>query len=465
MRSNDRYAYVVIETTGGRPRHDRIFEIGIIVVEHNSIIDSWETLINPEIQIPTAVTKRTGITDEIVSNAPIFKEVADEIHAKLENCLVISLHSRYTYTFIKNEFEREYHRFYSPSACITRLSRMLYSQQRHHDFETLLKVHQLDSTYELSTLDKARLLPSIIQSMTNEHSLPTVNHAINAQIHGIKLPEDFNEDGLRHLPHSPGIYTFYNENNEALYIGRSINVYERVLAHFSVDQYNEREKQIYQHLHRVESQATAGELGCILTQYHLIQTNRPTLNQQKFSKDSSIYSLFWDEQIEAPKLVHIDETTEKQFSNLYGINQSQEKLLQLLKDTATHHRLCLKILGFEKGPGSCHAYRNGRCQGVCIGEEDITDHNKRITVAMQSQRLKPWPYSGAIAIYEKDPISKLLEIHVIDQWRHLGTCQHEEELEQLASKDASPLDIHLYQILSDYLENHEPEIREISGSS
>ena len=58
----DAYIVLDLETTGLSPQQDRILEIGALKVEEDRITDRYQTLINPDLQIPYAVQRLTGIT-------------------------------------------------------------------------------------------------------------------------------------------------------------------------------------------------------------------------------------------------------------------------------------------------------------------------------------------------------------------------------------------------------------------
>ena len=72
----DTFAIVDIETTGGRPDRDKVTEIGIVLHNGRQILSTYSTLINPECYIPYGITQITGITQEMVADAPRFYEVA-----------------------------------------------------------------------------------------------------------------------------------------------------------------------------------------------------------------------------------------------------------------------------------------------------------------------------------------------------------------------------------------------------
>ena len=73
------YAIIDIETTGGSARLERITEIAVIIHDGTKITGEYSTLINPERNIPYFITALTGITNEMVEDAPRFFEVARKI--------------------------------------------------------------------------------------------------------------------------------------------------------------------------------------------------------------------------------------------------------------------------------------------------------------------------------------------------------------------------------------------------
>ncbi|HMJ49188.1 MAG TPA: 3'-5' exonuclease, partial [Burkholderiales bacterium] len=124
-------AIVDVETTGATPSHDRVTEIGILRVERGRIIEEWSSLVNPETRIPPAIETLTGITNAMVAQAPTFRELADEILARLQGRLLVAHNARFDYGFIKNELCRFGVEFRPKLLCTVRLSRRLYPGYSH----------------------------------------------------------------------------------------------------------------------------------------------------------------------------------------------------------------------------------------------------------------------------------------------------------------------------------------------
>lgn len=114
------YVVVDIETTGGRATSHKITEIGMVKVINGQIIDEYQTLLNPQRRIPRNIIALTGIDDVMVSNAPIFAEVADKIAQFTKGCVFVAHNVNFDYGFIKQEFTRLERHFSRAKLCTVR---------------------------------------------------------------------------------------------------------------------------------------------------------------------------------------------------------------------------------------------------------------------------------------------------------------------------------------------------------
>jgi DNA polymerase-3 subunit epsilon len=99
------YAIVDIETTGGSARHEKITEIAIYLHDGNKVTGDYSSLINPERNIPYFITSLTGISNEMVEDAPKFFEIAKKIIELTEGRTFVAHNVRFDYSFIRQEFK------------------------------------------------------------------------------------------------------------------------------------------------------------------------------------------------------------------------------------------------------------------------------------------------------------------------------------------------------------------------
>ena len=114
---NQPYAVVDIETTGGTKGNHRITEIGAVKVVAGEVVDRWQSLVNPQRHISSFITNLTGITNEMVQDAPLFSDIAESLRVFLEGSIFVAHNVNFDYGFIKEEFARLEQSFSMPKLC------------------------------------------------------------------------------------------------------------------------------------------------------------------------------------------------------------------------------------------------------------------------------------------------------------------------------------------------------------
>jgi DNA polymerase-3 subunit epsilon len=117
------YAVVDIETTGGNNKDGKITEIAIYIFNGQEITDSFISLINPECYIPNFITNLTGISNEMVANAPKFYEIARKIVEITANKIFVAHNVGFDYNFIRKEFKDLGYDFNRKTLCTVELGR------------------------------------------------------------------------------------------------------------------------------------------------------------------------------------------------------------------------------------------------------------------------------------------------------------------------------------------------------
>ena len=156
------YSVVDIETTGGLKGGNRITEIGIVKIKQGEIVDTWTTLINPERPIPRFITSLTGINDAMVSNAPIFSEIAAPLLNQLSGSIFVAHNVNFDYGFIKKELERIGINFKMPKLCTVVESRKAFKGLKSYSLGNLSAHFNLDLTNHHRALDDAKAAAQLL---------------------------------------------------------------------------------------------------------------------------------------------------------------------------------------------------------------------------------------------------------------------------------------------------------------
>ncbi len=124
------YAFVDVETTGGRPEHgDRITEVAAVIVERGQVVDRFATLVNPQRPIPPFITAITNITWEMVRDQPTFGEICAPLLERLEGRVFVAHNATFDWSFVSAEVARATGRRLEGSRlCTVRLARRVLPQ-------------------------------------------------------------------------------------------------------------------------------------------------------------------------------------------------------------------------------------------------------------------------------------------------------------------------------------------------
>lgn len=462
----ERLAFIDLETTGANPLRDRITEIGVVEVD-GDCVTTWNTLINPERPIPEFIQRLTGIRNEMVADAPSFAEVAAELAGRLQGRLFIAHNARFDYGFVRNEYQRLGQRFRADVLCTVRLSRRLFPQFPRHNLDSLIVRHGLQPTDRHRALADADLLWQLWRALQGEPGKAALAEAVQQQLQRPSLPPHLDPDLLEDLPESPGVYLFYGENDALLYVGKSVNLRQRVLSHFAADTREHKEMRLAQEVRRIDWHRTVGEFGALLLESRLVKQGQPIHNRRlRRSSDLCAWRL---EQVAPgdfrPRLVSGQEAGFGRAGELFGLFASRREATTALRKIAEAHQLCPVILGLDKAaqPGRpCFAHQVHKCKGACVGKESIGLHSARLMAALAKLRLEAWPYPGPIGLVERDDFMDVEEVHVVDGWRYLGTAKGEADIHDLLDQAATALfDRDTYKLIRSQLAKGKLKLRRL----
>ncbi|MHC0035774.1 ATP-dependent DNA helicase DinG [Pseudoneobacillus sp. C159] len=103
----NKFVVIDLETTGNSPKKgDKIIQFGAVVIENGKITDRFSSLINPKINIPIFIEELTGITNEMVAEAPCFDEIAHKIQALLNDAYFVAHNVLFDLSFLQEELLR-----------------------------------------------------------------------------------------------------------------------------------------------------------------------------------------------------------------------------------------------------------------------------------------------------------------------------------------------------------------------
>ena len=368
------YAIVDIETTGGSSANDKVTEIAVLIHDGHRITDEFITLINPEREIPGYITALTGITNEMVADAPRFYEVARNIVELTENKTFVAHNVSFDYNFIRSEFRNLGYKYQREQLCTVRLSRRLIPGLKSYSLGFLcgelgIEIHNRHRAAG-DAFAAARLF-DILLDLNNTNGLDLFSNRVllNSDLHpGLSV------DLIRNLPEETGVYYFYNDNRELIYVGKSRNIKSRVISHINNNS-SKRAIQMRQLIADIDYVLTGSELIALLREYEEIRNRKPLYNSARV-RILFQYGLYHYSDEKGYIRFNVEKNNAHNRIPLYSFSSEKEGTNTLNKLIGQYH-LCQKLCGLYESSGPCFHYEIMECNGACIDKESPEDYNKR----------------------------------------------------------------------------------------
>lgn len=297
----ERYAVIDIETTGGNRTDHKITEIAIICVDGNEIVDEWSSLINPERTIPWSITKLTGITNEMVAEAPAFFSVAKKIIELTEKRIFVAHNVFFDYRFLQREFSELGFNFQRQTLCTVRQSRAAFPGLVSYSLKNLCDHFNIKREFEHRALDDAKACLQVLQEISESNA---------GQVEIVKtkvMPANLQDADIEKIPNRPGVYFFYSEAKILLYIGKAKKLKTRILQHFQTVGRTKRDLELRKTLDHIHFIETGSEFAASLLEMQFIKTMRPLLNRAG-RKTHFRYSLYLNENSLAGEELRVSNT-------------------------------------------------------------------------------------------------------------------------------------------------------------
>lgn len=176
-----------IETTGLSAARDKITEIGAVKVENGVITDTFSTFANPEMPIPQKITQLTGITDDMVKDAPSQSEAVGAFLEFAGDNVLVAHNAPFDTSFIAKACEDMGREYNYTSIDTVAISRAILKDIKNCKLDTVAKFLRLgDFNHHRATDDAemlARIFINLCQRLTDDYGITKTND-INTKIAG-----------------------------------------------------------------------------------------------------------------------------------------------------------------------------------------------------------------------------------------------------------------------------------------
>ncbi len=386
------YAILDIETTGISAEREKITEIAIYIHDGTKIIDEFVSLINPERHIQPFITNLTGITNEMVRKAPKFYEIAKQIIEYTDNKIIIGHNVSFDYGFIKNEFKNLGYDFQRKTLCTVKLSRKIFPGKKSYSLGVLcdsLGIQIADRHRAAGDALAAVKLFELLLSVDNADK-PLFSEMLGEKYSGLNPVFDIKI--IEKLPQLCGVYYFFDSNNNLIYIGKSTNIKNRVKSHL-LNCKTKKAAEIKSRIADIDTLTTGSELVALLKETDEIKQHQPIYNkaQKRNVFQYGIVQTINNQGYINFKIEQISKKNNGAIASFSTLLEAKSKLEYLTEK----YNLCPKLSGLYDAENACFHYSIKKCNGVCIGNEDVSEYNHRACMALQ---LFQYPYKSFLII-------------------------------------------------------------------
>ncbi len=448
------YAIIDIETTGGSPVSEKITEIAIFIFNGEKIVDEFVTLINSEKKIPYHITQLTGITNSMVAESPKFYEVARTIIEKTENTIFVAHNVNFDYSFIRQEFKNLGYNFQRDKLCTVNLSRKIIPGHKSYS------LGKICGALGITINDRHRAAGDAYATVKLFEYLKKVSgSAIDfSDIPGVALKDlhpNLDPESIKKIPDEPGVYYFYNDKNNLIYIGKSKNIKTRVLSHFR-NSSTKKAIEMRNDIASIDFEITGCELIALLQESYEIKQNLPFYNraQRRAISQYGLYTYIHNAGYIRFEIVRNSFKNQVPICSFSGL-KSGKGYMQKLVDK---YELCQKLCGLYSSSGACFYHEIMECRGACLGKEPPESYNYRAQKIIDSHQFR----HNSFFIIENGRNIDEIAVVMVQNGKYLGygyfyKDDYENNFELLADciqKRTDDRDIQ--QILRNYLKNGRP---------
>lgn len=362
------YAIIDVETTGVNAKTDRITEIAIVLFDGQQIVKEYSTLINPEQKISYRITQITGINNQMVASSPKFYEIARDIVEMTEACTFVAHNAAFDYRFITAEFESLGYKYERKTLDTIKLARKFIPGLRSYSLGNLCDEIGIKINNRHRALGDALATTELFKRI----------YEFQPDLEGVSLKglnSNLKKEKIDSLPQKTGVYYFYDDLGELIYVGKSTNIHSRIISHLNSTT-TKKALEMKNRIADVDYELCGSELVALLLESDEIKKNLPIFNraQRRSLHTWGLYSFENEAGYSCLTLERAKNTTETPLTLFSSKAQAQEQLFQLTEN----YELCQKLNGLYHSSGACFQYGIKICNGACIGKESTEDYNSRV---------------------------------------------------------------------------------------
>jgi DNA polymerase III epsilon subunit family exonuclease len=378
----DAFVAIDVETTGLRPLKQRVIEVALYRYQDGHLVERFETLVNPDRQIPAFISNLTTITNGHVEDAPRFADIAAEVTAFIGDALLVGHNVAFDVSFINAELKRADHEQLVNERLDTMgLSMRLLPGVRKASLDRVAtavglsprKIHRAGRDAELTAEVALRLVDEAVrQGVTSLNDLKVASTIVQ------RRPRDnvgrgravMDRAWLADVPKKPGVYVMRDQLGQVIYVGKAKNLRDRVSSYYSQPLgYTRKMDGLLESMVQIDTEVVGSELQALILESQLIQRFQPRYNTVMRSFEHYPYIKI-DITNPWPRitLAKVRKDDGARYFGPYRSASSARRTVDVI-NSAVPLRTCTRSFKNARSYGKpCIRLDLGKCLGPCVGQ-------------------------------------------------------------------------------------------------
>ncbi|HYP46727.1 MAG TPA: DEDD exonuclease domain-containing protein [Propionibacteriaceae bacterium] len=374
------FCVVDLETTGSSEA-DAITEFGAVKVRAGEVLGEFQSLVNPGSHIPPLIAVLTGITNQMVAEAPTLSQVLPSFLGFAAQTVIVAHNAPFDVGFLRRACQQLGYPWPKwPVVDTVTLARqiLLRDEVANCRLATLAQHFHATTTPNHRALQDARATVDVLHGL-----LERVGNL------GVHTLEDLSEFTRRvspqrrakrtwatHLPDGPGVYLFVAESQDqrqVLYVGKSRSIRNRVRTYFTASETRPRMDEMVRVATGVEAIACATPLQADVVELRLIAAHAPRYNRRSKFPERQLWVKITEEPFPRLSVVRAVQPDQATYFGPFRRRQSAEDVMLALYDSFAI-RQCTPRLSATKHTSACALGEMGRCSSPCDGTVSRADY-------------------------------------------------------------------------------------------
>ena len=376
------YAVIDIETTGGHASNNGITELAIYLHDGSEVVEHFETLINPDCRIPNFITGLTGITNEMVKDAPFFWEVADKVFNLLNENIFVAHNVNFDYSFVKSELSKCGYELNAKKLCTVRMSRKILPGYKSYSLGNICGYLGITIEGRHRAGGDAEATVKLLEILLKNDSTDIIPKSLKKTSKEQSLPPNVPREHFDRLPGMPGVYYFHDQRGKVLYVGKAKNLKKRVSSHFSNNSTGRQKQDFMREIFSISHEICGNELTALLLESHEIKRLWPKFNRSQKQYEPRFGIIHYPDQRGIERLA-IQKLRQNISASIYF--DTMIECLSALRQTAEIFELCPRLAGIATAEESC---ADEKCACRKGDKKAIAKYNKKMAEAIAALTVK-----------------------------------------------------------------------------